>query len=310
MEIINEPKKPNSGRDQTHKGANMDFTLWQIVPMSDDTNKWKITDGHTNVADLFVSKEDAEQWIKWYKATGGNVTNGDAVQLVYPAKPGGQSVTQFIGPERTQNNTRDSFYSEPKFFFKAVNAQIAGYLKTKLSDDDQVSIKILSGKHSDSNKKAGRCYAVGLQINKNGSTRGHLAKELDHPTTPKFPDDIKYLGERDLPNLNDKTVGYRLTYYVTRNNTLKGRLDLDLSVMDKEPSELSSCPNQFRPYFEFEDDGNWVNGDKRGGEPYIQNNGDKHDQGNAMGMYIRIDMVTYRTKSKFLQCVEIIPPNE
>jgi len=309
MEITIEVPKPSSGRDQTHKGANMNHTVWQIVPMSDDPHQWKITDGSTNVADQFTSKEDAEQWVKWYVS---RPRDSGEIELVYPAKSGGQKVENFAEVKRSDHggDTRDSFHSDPKFFFKAVNAQIAGYFQTKLSDSDQFSIKILSGRHSDENEKAGRCYAIGLQINTNGPAKGHLAKELNHPVTPKFPNEIKYIGNEELPNVNDKTVGYRLTYYLTPQNTLKGRLDLDLSVMDKKPTELSSCPNQFKPYFEFEDDGDWEHSGKKGGEPYLQNNGDKHDNGDAMGMYVRIDKVTYETRSKFLQCVEITPPNQ
>lgn len=231
-------------------------------------------------------------------------TGGKEIALVYPAKQGGQRVTKFSGAKRSSHNTgkRDSFYSEPKSAFTAVNGQVGLYLRFKLSTNDQGCIKILSGGHGSSPLQQGCCYAVGIQINMGKASTPHLAKEYPkHPDTPKFPKQVKLLYKQALPDINNKTVGYRLTYYVTEAKTLKGRLDIDLSVLDTLPKDLKECPNKFVPWFEFEDKGDWV------GPALIENQGVKH-KGSPLGYYIRIDKVTDASSAAFEQAVEIVPP--
>jgi hypothetical protein len=65
------PNLPLDGRNQFHKGANMDATTWKVVRMTDDPNMFKVVDSQgTNVADLFHSQKNAEQYIAYYKWLG------------------------------------------------------------------------------------------------------------------------------------------------------------------------------------------------------------------------------------------------
>lgn len=229
--------------------------------------------------------------------------NDNEITLVYPIKEGGQVVKDFEGPKRSNHNTgdRDSFYSKPKSFFTAVNAQVAGYFRTQLSTSDQAPvIKILYGGHNNNNRKKGGCYAIGPQINIGKASIPHLAKELEHPDTPKFANKVQLKLKQALPDLNDEWVGLRVNYWVTAAKTLKGKVDIDISLVGQKLDKLDKCPNQWQAWFEFEDKGDWE------GAAYIENNGLKH-KGTKMGMYVRIDKVTYPTKFAYLKCIEIIP---
>ena len=58
------PELPNDGRPQPIKGANLDAHTWKVVPMTDDPSLFKVVDSAgINVADLFHSKANAEQYI-------------------------------------------------------------------------------------------------------------------------------------------------------------------------------------------------------------------------------------------------------
>lgn len=234
----------------------------------------------------------------------GSSGSGQSIELVYADKVGGQVVKDFEGPKRSSHNTgaRDSFYSKPKSFFSAVNAQVAGYFRTKLSTSDQGVIKILSGGHGNDNPKQGRCVAIGPQINIGKASTAHLAKEWpQHPTTPKFPNKINLILKTPLPDLNDKWFGLRINYWVTAAKSLKGKVDIDLSQVNNKADKLTECPNKWQDWFTFEDKGDWT------GEPIIENSGAKFN-GTKLGFYVRIDKVTYPTKFGYLQAVEIVPP--
>ena len=61
------PELPDDGRNQFHKGADLDATLWTIVQMRDDPNLLKIVDSNgINVADMFHSEPNAHQFIAHY----------------------------------------------------------------------------------------------------------------------------------------------------------------------------------------------------------------------------------------------------
>jgi hypothetical protein len=324
-----EPPKPTEGRPQPEKGADQDANKWKVVQMQKQPELWKVVDAAgINVADQFSKEANADVYVKWYqwkqKQTTPPViepptteppttppveqpTTTGSIQLVYPAKQGGQVVSKTEYKRSTHNQSnqsnipRDSFYSVPKNFFKASNAQIAGYFNVDFQREDELSFKILGGGHGDDNPEAGRCYAIGINMDPGKATVPHIAKEYPkHPTTPKFYNKAK-LGEiKTLPDLNNKTFGMRLNYWVTSKNTLAGRVDLDLSVLDKKIADLKECPNKWQTFFTFEDDGSWT------GAPYLENQGLKYKD-IALGWYIRIDNIQAKTETAFLQGIETAP---
>lgn len=316
------PPSEDKGRVKDWGSTDDDPNNWKVVSMSNPKNLFKVVDkDNVNRADMFNTKKGAEAFIakaiKDYKPDEPDPEPEpepnpdpnqptDGIALVYPKKAGGQEAKKFGTAKRSSHNTgkRDSFYTTPKGEFTATNAQIGLYLRYTLSQDDQGVIKLLSGGHGDSPLEQGRCYAVGIQVNKGKASTFHLAKEYPkHPETPKFPKQIKLLNNTALPDINGKTVGYRLVGYVTAKGTFKGRLDLDLSVLDTKPEDLKTCPNKFVPYMEFEDSGNWT------GPALTENQGIKF-KGDPMGYYIRIDKVTSESTANFQQAVEIVPPKE
>lgn len=229
------------------------------------------------------------------------------IALVYPAKKNGQVVTA-IKYERSKHNQsnkknipRDSFYSDPKNYFSATSAQLATYMNVTYKVADQVSWKILGGSHGDKNPEAGACYAIGLKITPGKETKPHIAKEIVHPNTPDFSNKAVLSGPlKQVPDLNGKTFGIRLNYWVSKKNTLVGRVDLDLSVQDKSIADLkksNKVPNNWQTFFTFEDDGTWKN------KPYITNQGLLHKD-IALGFYMRLDDISKPTELAFTKAVE------
>lgn len=316
MEIINEPIKPNSGRDQSEKGARMDPAVWQIVSMVDNPQKWKITDGATNVADMFDSQVDAEKYVKWltwklernFNARG---VEASSITLKYMKKQGGQQVLKFSGPKYSEHGGKDrnSLYSEPKDAFSATNAQIAGYVRMKLGNKDQILYKVLSGNHG-SPSKAGRCYGCGFEIDTSGNTSFHAVKELDHPTTPRITDKIQRIFTEQLPNLNNKTVGYRINHWVNRQGHTVVEFDFDLSVLNIAPKDIRQAPNQWQEGFRFVDKGDWgLSNDDDLDKNIFENSGITFG-GKPLGYYFRADEVAEGDGSATLeQAIEIEAPN-
>lgn len=323
MEIINEPVKPNSGRDQSHKGAKMDPRIWQIVQMNENLQKWKITDGSINVADRFDSKDDAEKyakWLAWKLEKDSSVTvegeAGTSITLKYKKKAGGQALTsesQFSGPKYSEHGDddkpRNSLYSEPKDAFSATNAQIGGYVRMKLKNKDQILYKVLSGNHG-SPSRAGRCYGCGFEVDpESGKTQFHAVKEVNHPKTPRITDKIQKIFTGQLPNLNNKTVGYRVNHFVNRDGHTVVEFDFDISVLDTPPSQLTQAPNNWQQGFRFVDKGNWGLAEGDLDKNIVENSGITHG-GDPMGYYFRADEVADGDGSaNFQQAVEIEPPN-
>lgn len=327
--VEGEPVNPNKGRHQPEKGGNTDANTWQVIPMKYTDGKYKIIDPiGINVYDNFDTEKDAidtkNYWV-WFQKTNPPkpveshppieeppITDQPkptgSIQLIYPQKQGGQVVSKTTYERSTHNQSnkknipRDSFYSDPKSYFTAANAQIAGYFNVDFNVDDELSFKILGGGHSDDNPKEGRCYAIGVHIYPGKASGVHVAKEYpQHSETPKFYKEAILSGQiQTMPDLNNKTFGMRLNYWVTKKNTLAGRVDLDLSVLDKKVSDLTECPNQWKTYFTFEDDGGWA------GEPYTSNQGVLF-KGKKMGFYVRIDDIGKKTETAFLQGVETQP---
>lgn len=324
MEILSEePTKPNSGRDQRDKGAKMDPSLWIVVQMDDPSDKWKITDGETNIADMLDTKEDAVKymsWLEWDLISGNGEQSASSIKLKYGKKEGGQEVTKFSGPKYSEhgddNKPRNSLYSKPKNAFSATNGQVAGYVRMKLRKKDQILYKVMSGGHGgDSPSMAGRCYGCGFEID-GDQTNLHAVKELNHPKTPRINKFIDVLYNGDLPNLNGKTVGYRVNHWVNRDGHTVVEFDADFSVLNIPPKEIKEAPNQWQPMFRFVDKGNWdlseagnSNQKKKENANIKENSGITYD-GEKLGYYFRADEVKEGDGSASQeQAIEIKSPN-
>lgn len=66
---MSDPTLPEDGRvKEGGWGANLDPNKWKVVPMKDDPNLSKVVDNNeVNVADRFQTKENAQQFIDFYK---------------------------------------------------------------------------------------------------------------------------------------------------------------------------------------------------------------------------------------------------
>lgn len=326
MEILTEePVKPNSGRDQRHKGARMDPNIWTIVQMDNPSDKWKIIDGETNVADMLDTREDALQYKKWleWDLIQNPMIRGrpsSSIILKYTRKGGGQEATQFSGPKYSEHGDddkpRNSLYSEPKDAFSATNAQIAGYVRMKLRRKDQMCYKVMSGGHGNNDPSmAGRCYGCGFEID-GDDTEIHAVKEINHPTTPRITERVEKLFTGNLPSLNNKTVGYRVNHWVNSEGHTVVEFDADFSVLHIPPERLEQAPNNWQPIFRFVDKGNWNlsrasndNQKKKENANIKENSGITYGS-DPMGYYFRADEVKRGDGSANLeQAVEIEPPN-
>ncbi len=249
----------------------------------------------------------------------GNSLLSSQVTLKYPEKPSGQKITQ-VRVERSSHDgdTRDSFHSAPnKFSYSAVNDEMYGYFNVdSTNEDDEISFKKIGGEHTgdgnDPKTLWGRCYAIGVDFH----GKPHIAKELRHPTTPKFRDQETHYADpsfTSLGALKKKTFGIKVISYVTPQNTYKAECWVDTSVLGTKLDDIQTPPNQWRLFYTCEDDGTWEyrqNGNNRtAGPPYLTNKAVEAG-GRPMGFYIRIDNVGQSTKHKWVGATEIFPPTQ
>jgi hypothetical protein len=283
--------------------------------MQDDPQKWKITDGQKNVADLFDSKEDAQSYATWltWKIKNSDLNGGaSTITLKYKKREGGQALTkrsQFSGPAYSEHGGKDrcSLYSEPKNAFSATNAEIVGYVRMRLGAKDQILYKVLSGNHGEPSM-AGRCYGCGFEIDGN-ETKLHAVKELDHPITPRITSKVQVLHTGSLPPLNGKTVGYRVNHWVNKDGHTEVEFDADFSVLDIAPRDLREAPNKWQPMFRFVDKGDWGLDDDNEKDANIKENSGITYHGRPMGYYFRADEVAEGDGSVSLEhAIEIEPP--
>ncbi|KAA2283530.1 hypothetical protein [Candidatus Nitrosocosmicus sp. SS] len=322
MEILTEPVKPASGRDQRDKDPRMEPDAWVIMRMNNPSDKWKITDGETNIADMFDSKEDALQyktWLEWDLTVHPPDVSRSSIALKYTKKQGGQEATKFSGPKYSEhgddNKPRNSLYSKPKDAFSATNGQIAGYVRMKLRRKDQILYKVMSGGHGDDHSMGGRCYGCGFEID-GDETKIHAVKEINHPTTPRITNKVEKLFTGNLPPLNNKTVGYRINHWVNSEGHTVVEFDADFSILDIPPKDITVAPNKWQPIFRFIDKGNWDlsrannSNQKKNENANIKENSGITYGGGELGYYFRADEVKEGDGSASQeQAVEIVAPN-
>jgi hypothetical protein len=81
-----------------------------------------------------------------------------------------------------------------------LNGEIMAYLKIIASNEnDEISLELYGGKHTDDHPKAGCYYAAGVRFD----GKPHLAKEYPrHGVTPKFPNKVQ-IAEEMSNNIGD-----------------------------------------------------------------------------------------------------------
>ena len=159
------PKLPNDGREQFHKGASLDTSTWRVVNMLDDPSLFKIVDNaNINVADEFHTKENAEQFITYYKWLAlkqgkckelGKVFDPVKNECIDKDQPTGDKIYPDSTPPHECTNVTDGEKEqggdrrEPQIAcgFNFLNTEATAYIRTH-DVNDTLSIKLRGPKHS------------------------------------------------------------------------------------------------------------------------------------------------------------------
>ena len=208
------PKLPDDGREQFHKGASRDTSTWRVVNMLDDPSLFKIVDNaNVNVADEFHTKENAEQFITYYKwlalKQGKCKEQGKEFDPVKnecieppPTCPEGQvwdpvqeKCVDIPPPTGDVKMIYTPTGKEAEFKFKSsnsgraqwvaatgecyVNQEVTGYLFINEVDNmgEEVSMKLRGGPHTDRDNNLGCCYIIGIEYG--GKVNSQI--ECPHP---------------------------------------------------------------------------------------------------------------------------------
>lgn len=206
--------------------------------------------------------------------------------IVYPTKAGGEEYTasDFSYKRSTHNQSNESNIPRDTFSIanvKAVNVECTFVGSIDGTKSDDFSFKVGSKTHSDSNKKEGQCYSVGIGFD--GEV--HISKETpEHPTTPNFDDEAQL-----APGVNENTIGNIrnvpiLIKVVRANVASKVRLEVWYALNPIDASGKVKSDLVLKPYFTAVDDGSWKNA------PQLKN------AASVQTVYMRIDHVDEKTK--------------
>jgi hypothetical protein len=284
---------------------------WESAPMKDDPAQFKVVDkSGTNVAHKFASQADADAYIKYHqciqeKEGGGGGTEEPGptptpegqdkfgVNKIYPDKAGGKYFDDVQYKYSTHNTgTRDTFFMDVG---DLLNMETTGYFTINASDkDEECSIKVWGGNHSDKNAKQGRCYGLGVGF----AGRPQIYKEY-----PQHPSGGKHLAKAKLGDLGasispvlGRNFGMKVIAYLKDNvPTFECWIDNAGLKADGKPS------NDWKKFYWCEDRGDWE------GEAYTTNQGVAN--GGKGLYYVRIDTVTEKTKADCISVREIEVPN-
>ena len=213
------------------------------------------------------------------------------VKKIKPDVPNGKWFEFTGGPDRSHHNTgsRDTFSME---IGPLLNMECTGYFTIKASDEgEELSIKIFGGNHTDSNKKQGRCYGLGVGF----TGRPQIYKEY-----PEHPSGGKHLNKADfskgelgqnIGKILGKNIGVKIISYIQNNfPTFECWIDKQ-GIVNGRPT------NDWKLFYTCVDKGDWD------GDPYLENQGIKN--GGRGIYYVRIDTVTDSTDGKFISVREI-----
>jgi len=186
------PELPSDGRPQPHKGASTDANNWKVVPMKDDPNIFKVVDNaDINVADLFKTQANAEQYIAHYLCTPAPTPEPTPTPGPDPVPaPGGKagpyaSTGKELGHTIRGPTTRHYRSGKPDDRTIETNTKGIPYKNYqfivyttmhKVEHSDTISLKF-GGTHMGSG-----WYDCGISFG-DGQGEVCLGKEEDHPST-------------------------------------------------------------------------------------------------------------------------------
>ena len=230
---------PSDGRPQD-KGGNKDSQTWRVVNMRDDASLFKVVDDNNkNIADLFHTQENAEQFISYHKSkqeecrsagenrtwdyfreacVGGGPTGGNldenGVLLMYKRLEGGKQVIDRDLPTGNgdlegQGYVIDQRDDGVRYNIKgdyANSFDIGLYANIDSDDDDEVSFKTYGGTHDKNNPKFCRCYDVGIQFD---GRQVRLRTEHEHNANGGGPYVEVESKAINIGNITKKWVGFR-----------------------------------------------------------------------------------------------------
>lgn len=179
-------------------GANNDATKWVAVQMKNNPNLWKVVDENgVNVAHNFTSQTSAQQYIDYYKCEQskpipecpeGEVWDPVQKKCVTKVEPQPGSSTTKDGvtvPFKVKGEWKYNFSKNARDGGARYNGPAAGtsfvmvgYF-TGTSGSDDVSAKLLGGRHTDSAPYDGCCYDPSVSVD---SGRVRMRCECPHPT--------------------------------------------------------------------------------------------------------------------------------
>jgi hypothetical protein len=199
--------KPDSGGrvKEGGRGANPNPNKWEVVPMKDDPNLFKVVDNNkVNVADRFQTKENAQQFIEFYKSKSAECGEGKVFNYLKNQcegisgnggvgktidKPTGETVdhienhVQNIGCVGGRANSRRG---DCKVGFINQEATIIVQFTRDCRCGDELTIKHWGPEHKNNNC----CWKIGC-VNQSGKV-GRMG-EGPHPTTTS-PKPTKVFG--------------------------------------------------------------------------------------------------------------------
>jgi len=199
------------------------------------------------------------------------------ISMMYKTKSGGKV---FKNPDYQRSThggkTRDTFWFNSA---DIISMELTAYVATTIADgSDDVGFKIMGGRHSSSNPKAGRSLDIGLEA---GTGRLYIGKE--YPEHPKGDYDIRdkceFVGT-PIGDIRKKLIGFKIIHHIENS---EGRLEL---YIDKDPFINGKPQNNWFHMGSFKDDGT------KFGEQYLINQGVQYDGGAGKGkIYLRMDTV-------------------
>ena len=186
-----------------------------------------------------------------------------------------------------------------------LNGEITAYIKVDASDeDDEISLKLRGGEHTDDHPKAGCCYIAGVKFD----GKPHLAKEYPrHEETPKFPNKVQITeGMSDtIGDIRDRWIGLKVAIYnIDKDSKVKIEEYIDTDGLDR----AGKPANSWKLWWTAIDDGNWRNDDEEEGGPFYTTLQGHNDDGDEERVMFRIDNTSEDTKIEFASVREIDTP--
>ena len=267
------PPKHDPGRPQPEKGAKKDPHTWEVVNMNNPPEKFKVVDNSQpaiNVADLFESREGAQQyidhhvWLVENPCPAGQVHNietgeceertespkdENGVVYLYPVVDGSETFVPDI--DEKAKGTRWEFNKQGQ-----PGMDLGGYFKIKReTNDDEISGKLYGAKHP-----PGRCYTSQLDFSGN-EVRLKIEHDHDHNSAGiRINGDNKLEKEDDLGlgSVKGRWIGIRWLCFNIENNS-KVRI---VTLVDNHYSGEGDPENNWKVI------GDWVDhGQFKGDDP-------------------------------------------